>query len=578
MDLQTLTYIVVGFTFAIYIGIAIWARAGSTKDFYVAGGGIHPVHNGMATAADWMSAASFISMAGLIALSYGGYGGSVFLMGWTGGYVILAMLLAPYLRKYGKFTVPEFIGDRFYSNSARAVAVVCLIICSVTYVIGQMKGVGVAFSRFLEVDYDTGLYVGMTIVFFYAVLGGMKGITYTQIAQYCVLILAYTIPAIFISFQLTGNPIPQLGLGSTLAGTDVYLLDRLDMVVTDLGFKEYTTNVRLSGLNMFAYTASLMIGTAGLPHVIIRFFTVPKVKDARTSAGWALVFIAILYTTAPAVAGMARLNFMQTIEPEPGQYLAYEDRPQWFKNWETTGLLQYEDKNGDGLIQYSADSRTNEMVKVDNDIMVLANPEIAKLPNWVIALVAAGGLAAALSTAAGLLLAISSAISHDLLKGMIAPNISEKAELNASRIAMAVAIAGAGYLGLNPPGFAAGTVALAFGLAASSIFPALMMGIFSKKITKEGAIAGMVAGIGVTLFYVFQHKGIMFIPGTAFLGDTPANWFMGIEPNAFGVVGAIVNFAIAYGISAVSAQPPEKVQELVESIRIPAGAEAAADH
>lgn len=578
MDLQTLTYIVVGATFALYIGIAIWARAGSTRDFYVAGSGIHPVQNGMATAADWMSAASFISMAGLIALSYGGYGGSVFLMGWTGGYVILAMLLAPYLRKYGKFTVPEFIGDRFYSNSARAVAVVCLIICSVTYVIGQMKGVGVAFSRFLEVDYDTGLYVGMTIVFVYAVLGGMKGITYTQIAQYCVLILAYTIPAIFISLQLTGNPLPQLGLGSTLLGTDVYLLDRLDQVVTELGFKEYTTNTRLSGLNMFAYTLSLMIGTAGLPHVIIRFFTVPKVKDARSSAGWALVFIAILYTTAPAVAGMARLNLMQVIEPEPGQYLAYEDRPQWFKNWETTGLLQFEDKNGDGLIQYSADAGRNEMVKVDNDIMVLANPEIARLPNWVIALVAAGGLAAALSTAAGLLLAISSAISHDLLKGMIAPNISEKAELNASRIAMALAIAGAGYLGLNPPGFAAGTVALAFGLAASSIFPALMMGIFSKRMTKEGAIAGMLAGLGVTLLYVFQHKGIMFIPGTAFLGEGSANWFLGIEPNAFGAVGAIVNFAVATLVARVSAAPPREVQELVERIRIPAGAEAAVDH
>jgi cation/acetate symporter len=578
MDLQTLTYIVVGATFALYIGIAVWARAGSTKDFYVAGGGIHPIQNGMATAADWMSAASFISMAGLIALSYGGYGGSVFLMGWTGGYVILAMLLAPYLRKYGKFTVPEFIGDRFYSKTARAVAVVCLIICSVTYVIGQMKGVGVAFSRFLEVDYDTGLYVGMTIVFFYAVLGGMKGITYTQIAQYCVLILAYTIPAIFISLQLTGNPIPQLGLGSTLAGTDVYLLDKLDMIVTDLGFKEYTTNARLSSVNMFAYTMSLMIGTAGLPHVIIRFFTVPKVRDARSSAGWALVFIAILYTTAPAVAGMARLNLIDTLGGDNGQGLVIEERPQWFKNWEKTGLLAFEDKNGDGRIQYSADKEVNEMVKIDNDIMVLANPEIAKLPNWVIALVAAGGLAAALSTAAGLLLAISSAISHDLMKGIFTPNITEKTELMSSRIAMAFAIAGAGYLGLNPPGFAAGTVALAFGLAASSIFPALMMGIFSKGVTKEGAIAGMVAGISVTLYYVFQHKGIMFIPGTAFLGDTPANWFMGIEPNAFGVVGAIVNFAVAFGVSAVTAKPPAEVQELVEHIRIPAGATMAHDH
>ena len=578
MDLQTLTYVVVGFTFALYIGIAIWARAGSTKDFYVAGGGIHPIQNGMATAADWMSAASFISMAGLIALSYGGYGGSVFLMGWTGGYVILAMLIAPYLRKYGKFTVPEFIGDRFYSNSARTVAVICLIICSVTYVIGQMKGVGVAFSRFLEVDYDTGLYVGMTIVFFYAVLGGMKGITYTQIAQYCVLILAYTIPAIFISLQLTGNPVPQLGLGSTLVGTDVYLLDKLDMVVTDLGFKEYTTNVRLSGINMFAYTMSLMIGTAGLPHVIIRFFTVPKVKDARSSAGWALVFIAILYTTAPAVAGMARLNLIDTLGGEDGQGLIIEDRPVWFKNWEKTGLLNFDDKNGDGRIQYSADKEVNEMVKIDNDIMVLANPEIAKLPNWVIALVAAGGLAAALSTAAGLLLAISSAISHDLLKGILTPNISEKAELNASRIAMAFAIAGAGYLGLNPPGFAAGTVALAFGLAASSIFPALMMGIFSKSITKEGAIAGMVGGIGVTLFYVFQHKGIMFIPDTAFLGDTLPNWFLGIEPNAFGVVGAAVNFTVAFVVSRVMAEPPQEVQDLVEQIRVPVGSGEANAH
>ena len=578
MDLQTLTYIVVGATFALYLGIAFWARAGSTKDFYVAGGGIHPIQNGMATAADWMSAASFISMAGLIALSYGGYGGSVFLMGWTGGYVILALLLAPYLRKYGKFTVPEFIGDRFYSKSARAVAVACLIICSVTYVIGQMKGVGVAFSRFLEVDYDTGLYVGMTIVFFYAVLGGMKGITYTQIAQYCVLILAYTIPAIFISFQLTGNPIPQLGLGSTLTGSDVYLLDRLDMVVTDLGFKEYTTNVRLSTVNMFAYTLSLMIGTAGLPHVIIRFFTVPKVRDARSSAGWALVFIAILYTTAPAVAGMARLNLIDTLSGDDGQGLVIDERPVWFKNWETTGLLGFEDKNGDGRIQSSADKEVNEMVKVDNDILVLANPEIAKLPNWVIALVAAGGLAAALSTAAGLLLAIASAISHDLMKGIFTPNITEKTELLSSRIAMAGAIAVAGYLGLNPPGFAAGTVALAFGLAASSIFPALMMGIFSKGVTKEGAIAGMVSGIGVTLFYVFQHKGIMFIPGTAFLGDSPANWFMGIEPNAFGCVGAIVNFAVAFAISKVTAAPPQEVQDMVEHIRIPAGATAAHDH
>jgi len=576
MELQTLSYLVVSASFALYIGIAIWARAGSTDEFYVAGGGIHPVANGMATAADWMSAASFISMAGMIAFM--GYGGSVFLMGWTGGYVILALLLAPYLRKYGKFTVPEFIGDRFYSKTARAVAVVCLIVCSVTYVIGQMKGIGVAFSRFLEVQYDTGLLVGMAIVFFYAVLGGMKGITYTQIAQYCVLIMAYTIPAIFISLQLTGNPIPQIGLGSTLSGTDVYLLDRLDQVVRDLGFHEYTTDVRGSTLNMFAFTASLMIGTAGLPHVIIRFFTVPKVRDARASAGWALVFIAVLYTTAPAVAGMARLNLMTTIEPQPGQYMAYDERPQWFKNWETTGLLQFEDKNADGLVQYSADPQTNEMVKVDNDIMVLANPEIAQLPNWVIALVAAGGLAAALSTAAGLLLAIASAISHDLLKGMLTPGISERQELLASRLAMAAAVLGAGYLGLNPPGFAAGTVALAFGLAASSIFPALMMGIFSKRVSKEGATLGMVAGLGVTLLYVFQHKGVMFVASTAFLGDMSPNWFFGIEPNAFGVVGAVVNFAVALTVTQFTREPPAEVQALVDDIRVPMGTAVASDH
>ncbi|MAR89611.1 MAG: cation acetate symporter [Pseudomonadales bacterium] len=576
MDLQTLTYIVVGITFALYIGIAIWARAGSTKEFYVAGGGVNPVANGMATAADWMSAASFISMAGMIAFL--GYGGSVFLMGWTGGFVLLAMLLAPYLRKFGKFTVPEFIGDRYYSKAARIVAVICLIIASVTYVIGQMKGIGVAFSRFLEVDYGTGLLVGMGIVFVYAVMGGMKGITYTQIAQYCVLIFAYTIPAIFISLNLTGNPIPQLGLGSTLSGTDTFLLDRLDQVVTELGFHEYTTQARLSQLNMFVYTMSLMIGTAGLPHVIIRFFTVPKVADARTSAGWALVFIAILYTTAPAVAAMARLNFMNTIEPAPGQYLSYDERPQWFKNWETTGLLEFQDKNADGRIQYSADKAVNEMVTVDRDIMVLANPEIARLPNWVIALVAAGGLAAALSTAAGLLLAIASAISHDLCKGVFMPDISEKSELMASRIAMAGAIAVAGYLGFNPPDFAAGTVALAFGLAASSIFPVLMMGIFNKRINKEGAIAGMIAGITVTLLYVFQHKGIMFVESTAFLGDLSPHWFLGIEPNAFGAVGAVVNFVVAFAVSRVTQAPPQDVQDMVESIRMPAGAGEAQAH
>jgi len=568
MSLTETTYLVVGASFALYIFIAIRSRAGSTQEFYVAGKGIHPVANGMATAADWMSAASFISMAGLIGLSYNGYGGSVFLMGWTGGYVILAMLIAPYLRKYGKFTVPEFIGDRYYSDTARVVAVICLIICSVTYVIGQMKGIGVAFSRFLETDYETGLFSGMVIVFFYAVLGGMKGITYTQIAQFCVLIFAYTVPAFFISLQLTGQPIPQIGLGSTLAdGT--YLLEKLDRTLLDLGFQEYTTSVRGSTLNMAAFTASLMIGTAGLPHVIIRFFTVPTVRAARTSAGWALVFIAILYTTAPAVAAMARLNIIQTLEPQPGQHLAVEERPAWFKNWEQTGLLGIEDKNGDGLIQYSADPDTNELVTLDNDILVLANPEIAKLPNWVIALVAAGGLAAALSTAAGLLLAISSAISHDLLKRTLMPDISERQELMASRLAMAGAVLGAGYLGLNPPGFAAGTVALAFGLAAASLFPALLLGIFSKRVTREGAVLGMLAGIGVTLAYVFQHKGIMFVPGTSFLGDLPPNWFLGIEPNAFGVVGAIVNFSVTLTVSRLTAPPPESVQQLVEDIRVP---------
>jgi len=569
MSLTETTYWIVGASFLLYILIAIRSRAGTTQEFYVAGKGIHPVANGMATAADWMSAASFISMAGLIGLSYNGYGGSVFLMGWTGGYVILAMLIAPYLRKYGKFTVPEFIGDRYYSDAARVVAVICLIICSVTYVIGQMKGIGVAFSRFLETDYETGLFSGMVIVFFYAVLGGMKGITYTQIAQFCVLIFAYTVPAIFISLQLTGQPIPQLGLGSTLADGS-YLLEKLDRTLLDLGFQEYTTSVRGSTLNMAAFTASLMIGTAGLPHVIIRFFTVPTVRAARTSAGWALVFIAILYTTAPAVAAMARLNIIQTLEPQPGKHLAIEERPTWFKNWEQTGLLGIEDKNADGRIQYSADPEQNELVTLDNDILVLANPEIANLPNWVIALVAAGGLAAALSTAAGLLLAISSAISHDLLKRTLMPDISERQELMASRLAMAAAVLGAGYLGLNPPGFAAGTVALAFGLAAASLFPALFLGIFSKRVSREGAIAGMLAGIGVTLAYVFQHKGLMFMPGTSFLGDLPPNWFFGIEPNAFGVVGAAVNFAVTLTVTRLTPSPPESVQQLVDDIRVPA--------
>ena len=583
MDVKTWTYLIVGITFAAYIGIAIWSKAKSTKEFYVAGGGVSPIANGMATAADWMSAASFISMAGLIAFS--GYGGSVFLMGWTGGYVLLALLLAPYLRKYGKFTVPEFIGERFYSKTARVVAVACLIIISVTYVIGQMKGVGVAFSRFLETDYNTGLFIGMGIVFFYAVLGGMKGITYTQIVQYVVLIFAYTVPAVFISLQLTGNPIPQLGLGGELAdGTP--LLAKLDQVVKDLGFDEYTTSVMGSKLNMFAYTLSLMIGTAGLPHVIIRFFTVPKVSDARLSAGWALVFIAILYTTAPAVAAMARLNLSETIQPgkigSAEGNLEYEQRPEWFQNWEKTGLLGFEDKNGDDRIQYYNDQnkafaakaaeygwKGNEMTQVDKDIIVLANPEIAKLPGWVIALVVAGGLAAALSTAAGLLLAISSAISHDLLKGILKPEISEKDELNASRVAMVGAIILAGYFGLNPPDFAAGTVAIAFGLAASSIFPVLMLGIFSKRMNRQGAVAGMIAGLSITLIYVFQHKGIMFIPGTSFLGSMEENWFFGITPNAFGAVGAIVNFAVAFAVSCNTEEPPEEAVELVERIRTP---------
>ncbi|QOL25109.1 cation acetate symporter [Thalassotalea sp. LPB0316] len=576
-ELKLYTWIAVGGTFGLYFFIAWWARAGSTSEFYAAGGGITPLQNGMAIGADWMSAASFISMAGLIAFL--GYGGSVFLMGWTGGYVLLALCLAPYMRKHGKFTVPEFIGDRFYSRTARIVAVVCLIIASITYIIGQMKGVGVAFSRFLEVEYDMGLYIGMAVVFVYATLGGMKGITYTQIAQYVVLITAYTIPAIFISLQLTGNPIPQIGLGSTLAdGSGVYLLDKLDMVVSDLGFKEYTTQT-LGGVEMFAYTLSLMIGTAGLPHVIMRFFTVPSVKAARQSAGYALVFIALLYTVAPAVGAMARFNLMNTIEPAAGQNLDYAERPQWFKDWEKTGLLQFEDKNGDGKIQYTANPETNEMVKVDRDIMVLANPSIANLPNWVIALVAAGGLAAALSTAAGLLLAISSAISHDLMKGVLMPDMSEKNELMASRVVMTLSVLFAGYLGLNPPGFAAGTVALAFGLAASSIFPALMMGIFSKKMNSKAAIAGMCAGLGVTMLYVFQHKGIMFIPGTSFLGGMEPNWFFGISPNAFGSVGAAVNFAVAFIVLKATGPAPADIQAMVENFRSPHGKIAAAhDH
>lgn len=597
MTLQTMTYLVVGATFALYIGIAIWARAGSTSEFYVAGGNVPPVLNGMATGADWMSAASFISMAGLIANM--GYGGGLFLMGWTGGYVLLAMLLAPYLRKFGKFTVPQFIGDRYYSKAACVVAVMCLLAASLTYIIGQMTGVGVAFSRFLGVSNTTGVMIGMGIVFMYAVFGGMKGITYTQVAQYCVLILAYTIPAIFISLQLTGNPLPQLGLGGSFVGTDMTLLGKLDQVVMDLGFPQYTTMTRISTLNMFVYTMSLMIGTAGLPHVIMRFFTVPKVKDARSSAGWALVFIAILYTTAPGVAAMARLNLHASVNTAvkqdfatdelrtaamfaPENSILYTERPEWMKRWEVTGLLKFEDKNGDGRIQYyngknppqaaiDAGWKGNEL-SVNRDIMVLANPEVAGLPNWVIALVAAGGLAAALSTAAGLLLAISSAISHDLFKNIFMPDMSEKAELMTGKIAMGCSIVVAGYLGLNPPDFAAGTVAIAFGLAASSIFPALMMGIFNKKMNKEGAMCGMLAGIGITMFYVFAHKGIFFIKGTAFVDSVGGpNFFLGIEPNAFGTIGALVNFGVAYVVSKFTPPCPDHIVAMVENVRIPRG-------
>ncbi len=593
MDLQTTIYIFVGLSFALYIGIAIWARAGSTSEFYAAGGNVHPVTNGMATAADWMSAASFISMAGLI--SNMGYGGGLFLMGWTGGYVLLAMLLAPYLRKFGKFTVPQFIGDRFYSKGASSIAVVCLLIASLTYIIGQMTGVGVAFSRFLGVTAETGIYVGMAIVFAYAVFGGMKGITYTQVAQYVVLILAFTVPAVFISLSLTGNVFPQLGLGGDYRGTDMTLLAKLDSVVTDLGFGKYTTSLPGSRLNMFMYTLSLMIGTAGLPHVIMRFFTVPSVKDARSSAGWALVFIAILYTTAPAVGAMAKLNLHATVNTAvktggdlfaPEASIKAETQPDWMNRWEATGLLKWEDKNGDGRIQYYNDKTKDQAVldkasaagwkgnelNVNPDIIVLANPEIALLPNWVIGLVAAGGLAAALSTAAGLLMAISSAVSHDLIKNVFNPNISEKNELLAGKVSMAVAVVVAGYLGLNPPGFAAGTVALAFGVAASSLFPAIMMGIFSKKMNREGAMAGMLAGLFITLFYVFAHKGIFFIKGTEYLGLIGgANSFFGITPEAFGAVGAGVNFLTAFLVDKVTKEPPAHIQAMVEAVRIPRG-------
>ncbi len=593
MDQTTLNIIVVGLSFALYFGIAIWARAGSTSEFYAAGRGVNPVVNGMATAADWMSAASFISMAGLIA--FVGYQNSTFLMGWTGGYVLMAMLLAPYLRKFGKYTVPEFIGDRYYSNTARVVAVISLIVISVTYVIGQMTGAGVAFSRFLEVSSTNGLLIASAVVFVYAVLGGMKGITYTQVAQYCVLIIAYTIPAIFISLQLTGNPIPGLGLFSNMAdgqaGAGTPLLVTLDGLLTDLGFNAYTTGT--SPFLMALFTLSLMIGTAGLPHVIIRFFTVPKVADARWSAGWALVFIALLYLTAPAVGAMARLNITTTMWPEgvQGEAVAVEDLPDWFETWSVTGLLGVEDKNGDGRIQYYNESGPgmaemaaergwagNELVTFNRDILVLANPEIAQLPGWVIALIAAGGIAAALSTAAGLLLAISSAISHDLIKSVINPNISEKGELLAARISMAGAIVLATYLGLNPPGFAAQTVALAFGLAAASLFPALMMGIFSKRMNSAGATAGMLAGLILTCLYLFTYLGWFFIPGTNMLENTAANYLFGIPPTHFGPIGALANFAVAYLVSNATAAPPQHIQDLVESVRVPRGAGAAVDH
>ncbi len=589
MSQFTINLLFVGGSFLLYIGIAIWAKAGSTSDFYVAGGGVHPVTNGMAIGADWMSAASFISMAGLIAA--GGYSNSTYLMGWTGGYVLLAMLLAPYLRKFGKFTVPEFIGDRYYSPNARLVAVICLIIASVTYVIGQMAGAGVAFSRFLEVEATNGLIIAAVVVFIYAVLGGMKGITYTQVAQYCVLIVAYTIPAVFISLQLTGNPIPMFGMFSTHTESGMPLLAKLNQVVTDLGFREYTADVD-NKLNMVLFTLSLMIGTAGLPHVIIRFFTVPKVADARWSGGWALVFIALLYLTAPAVASMARLNLMTTIYPEgtAAQPIEYDQRPGWIATWEETGLIKFKDENNDGRIQLYNDKNAdfaatasergwegNEMV-VNNDILVLANPEIANLPGWVIGLIAAGGLAAALSTAAGLLLAISSAVSHDLIKGRLNPNISEKGELMAARISMAVAIVVATWLGANPPGFAAQVVALAFGIAAASLFPALMMGIFSKRVNNVGATLGMLSGLIFTLVYIFIYKGWFFIPDTNNLADTPENWVLGISPMSIGAVGAVVNFAVAFAVSKVTAEPPVEIQELVESVRYPRGAGSAQDH
>jgi cation/acetate symporter len=556
MSIQVWTWILVGITFTLYIGIAIWSRAVSTKEFYVAGGGVSPLANGLATAADWMSAASFISMAGLI--SFNGYDGSVYLMGWTGGYVLLALLLAPYLRKFGKFTVPDFIGDRYYSNVARSVAVFCALLVSFTYVAGQMRGVGLVFSRFLEVDINTGVVIGMIIVLFYAVLGGMKGITYTQVAQYCVLIFAFMVPAIFISIQMTGNPIPQLGFG----GADengIYLLDKLDRLHRELGFAEYTSGSK-STLDVFLITAALMFGTAGLPHVIVRFFTVKKVADARKSAGYALLLIAILYTAAPAIAVFSRTNLIETVSNQE-----YKKMPEWFGNWEKTGLIQFDDKNKDGLIQYVADAKKNELI-VDKDIMVLANPEIAGLPNWVVALVAAGALAAALSTAAGLLLVISAAVSHDLIKKMINPNITEKGELLAARLAAVVAVCVAGYFGIHPPDFVAATVALAFGLAAASFFPAIILGIFSKRMNSEGAISGMIIGILLMLFYMMKFKFDWFG------GGTKEDWWFGISPEGFGTIAMMANFISSIVVSKFTKAPPKEVMEIVENIRIPSGA------
>jgi cation/acetate symporter len=554
MDVQAWTYLIVGITFALYIGIAFWSRAVSTKDFYVASGGVPPVANGMATAADWMSAASFISMAGLI--SFMGYDGTVYLIGWTGGYVLLALLLAPYLRKFGKFTVPDFIGDRYHSNVARTVAVICALFVSFTYVAGQMRGVGVVFSRFLEVDINLGVFIGMVIVFFYAVLGGMKGITYTQVAQYCILIFAYMVPAIFISIQLTGIWLPQLGFGSTLSGEEgIYLLDKLDGLQRELGFSNYTTGTK-DTVDILFITASLMIGTAGLPHVIVRFFTVPRVRDARLSAGYALVFIAILYTTAPAIAAFARTNLINTVSEKP-----YQDVPKWFTKWEETGLITFTDKNKDGRIQYVAETDKNELL-IDRDIMVLANPEIARLPNWVIALVAAGGLAAALSTAAGLLLVISTAVSHDLIKKQINPDITEKAELIWARIAATVAVIIAGLFGIYPPDYVAAVVALAFGLAAASFFPAIILGIFYKKMNRQGAVTGMIVGLLFTLAYIIYFK---------FMGGTEDHWLFGISPEGIGTVGMFLNLITALIINRFTPDPPEEIQRIVEEIRYPRG-------